>query len=121
MRGQTTHPPAPKPNYSRRIERGDTFIAQIIEQGNVLIHITEGSKRPLAKCFDKRNEEFRTLVKIDLFTFYPLEFGEEQEDAVLPHFRFVIEAMEACAAHSEALWAAWDELSRTSDLGGDDE
>jgi len=33
---------------------------------------------------------------------------------VLPHFRFVIEAMEACAAHSDVLLAAWDELSQAS-------
>lgn len=61
------------------------------------------------------------MALIDLFMFYPVGFGEEQEDAV-PPFRFVIEAMEACAAHSEALWAAWHELSQASwESDSDDE
>lgn len=80
----------------------------------MLIHISEGSKAPLARCYDKRNEEFKILVVVELFNFYPVGFGQEQEDAVLPHFRFVIEAMEACAKHAEVLWSAWDELRFSS-------
>lgn len=103
-----------KPNYSGRIEEEDKVIAQIFEEGNVLGHITEGHKKPVARCFDRRNEEFRVEVTVDLFTFYPIDFGEEQDDAVLPDFRFVIEAMEACSDHATELWNAWDELRFSS-------
>lgn len=96
------------------MEAGETFIAQITEDGNVLIHITEGSKTPLARCYDKRNEEFKIMVKIDLLTFYPIAFRDkDQEDHVLPSYKFVIEAMEACAKHTPALWEAYFALSNS--------
>ena len=78
----------------------------------MLIHISEGSKRPVAKCYDRRNEEFKILVKIDLLTFYPTAFrDDEEEDHVLPSYKFVIEAMEACAKHADTLWEAFLALS----------
>lgn len=89
----------------------------------MLIHIAEGSKTPLARCYDRRNDEFKIMVRVDLLTFYPVGFRDkEQEDHVLPSYKFVIEAMEACAQHAEALWEAYFALSNSLfDVEGDED
>lgn len=84
-------------------------MAQIYEAGNLLVHVFNGSKEPVAHCYDRRDESFRTVV-IDLLTLLPTGYGEDQEDHQLPTWQLAVEAITSCAEHEEELWAAWDEL-----------
>lgn len=85
-------------------------MAQIFEEGNVSAHIPAGSEMPVARCYDKRNADFRIVVTIDLLSFFPVEAGEEPDDELLPDWRFLVEAITACATHGDELWEAWQTL-----------
>ncbi len=85
-------------------------MAQIFNEGNVIAHIPNGSKEPYAHCYDARDEDFRTLIVIDLFTFLPENFGDENPDHEIPSWSFLIEAIQTCVKHQEQLWAAWETI-----------
>ncbi|HEX8465640.1 MAG TPA: hypothetical protein VF627_13565 [Abditibacterium sp.] len=91
-------------------------MAHIYSDGNVLAHISGGDKEPAAQCFDARDESFRTVVVIDLLSFLPLRYHQDEEDHNLPAWKFVIEAMESCATHEDELWAAWENLRNEEEL-----
>lgn len=91
-------------------------MAQIYLEGNVLVHVESGSIEPVALCYDARDESFRTVVVIDLLGFLPLEYGQDEEDHDVPSWKFVIEAIESCAAHEDELWAAWEVLRNDEEL-----
>ncbi len=81
-------------------------MAHIFEKGDVTVHIQPGLE-PAARCYDLRDDEFRTLVDIDLVGFLPIGYGEDQEDNKMPSWQFVVQAMTACAARGGDLWEAW--------------
>ena len=75
-----------------------------------MAHIPHGSKEPYARCYDARNEDFRTLIVIDLFTFLPENFGDENPDHEIPNWEFLVEAIPSCVKYQEQLWDAWENL-----------
>ena len=88
-------------------------MAHIFEEGDVSVHINAGEKDPIAHCYDLRDDELRTVVKIDLLAFLPLlpmAYGEDQEESNLPSWQFVVNAMRTCAENGDTLWAAWQDL-----------
>ena len=86
----------------------------IYEEGRVSVHGLSGDKKPAAVCYDLQDEEFKTLVEIDLFAFLPWDYGQNLEDHKIPTWQFVSEAMRSCAEHEELLWQAWENLSNDS-------
>lgn len=84
-------------------------MAHIFRAGDVSVHIQPGFEAE-AICYDLRDEEFKTLVVIDLVAFLPLNYGESQEDYQLPRWQFVAAAMTACAGRGDELWQAWRSL-----------
>ena len=54
-----------------------------------------------------RDEDFRSVVVIDLVGFLPIGYGEDQDDNKLPSWQFVVRAMTVCAARGDELWDAW--------------
>ena len=46
-------------------------MAHIFEEGNISVHIQPGLE-PAALCYDLRDEDFRTVVVIDLVGFLPV-------------------------------------------------
>ena len=88
-------------------------MAHIFREGNNSVHIGAGEPDPIAYCYDLRDDEFLTLVKIDLLAFLPLlpmAYGEDEQESRLPSWPFVADAMRVCAEHEEQLWAAWENL-----------
>ena len=81
-------------------------MAHIFVDGNVSVHI-QPELEPVALCYDLRDDAFRTVVRIDLLAFLPIEYGDGQEDNLLPSWQFVVRAMTACAARGDESWEAW--------------
>ena len=82
-------------------------------EGNVAAHIPNGSIEAAVRCYDRRDDEFKTLVVIDLFVFLPIRYNPEdfdEDDSRLPSWQFVVEAIQVCARHEKELWKAWDNL-----------
>ncbi len=82
----------------------------VYDEGRVSVHVANGALEASARCFDLRDEEMKTLVTIDLFAFLAWDYGQDLEDAHLPSWQFVIEAMRSCAEHEALLWQAWEDL-----------
>lgn len=91
-------------------------MSQIFVEGDVVAHIINGEKETAAVCFDRRDDEFKTAVVIDLLAFLPLRFQQDEadEDAKLPTWQFLIEAIQACVKHQGTLWKAWEHLKDDS-------
>ncbi len=88
-------------------------MAHIFREGDISVHINAGQKDPIAHCYDLRDEDLLTVVKIDLLAFLPLlpmAYGEDLENSNLPEWKFVTEAMRICAERGDELWNAWEDL-----------
>ena len=81
-------------------------MAHIFQDGDVSVHI-QPALEPTARCYDLRDESFRTVVDIDLVAFLPVGYGEEQEDSRIPSWQFVVRAITVCATRGDELWDAW--------------
>ena len=86
-------------------------MAHIFVDGDVSVHI-QPKREPVALCYDLRDEDFRTVVVIDLLAFLPISYSDDQEDNQIPTWQFVVRAMTACAGRGDDLWEAWTTLKR---------
>lgn len=97
-------------------------MSQIFVGGNVVAHIPNGTFEMAALCFDGRDDEFKTAVVIDLFSFLPNRYHQEEEppddpDSYrIPDWQFVIQAMQSCFEHQKELWEAWHNVKDDSML-----
>ena len=87
-------------------------MAVIYEDGNVSVHIEEGNEIPEAKCFDLRDDDMHTAIKIDLLTSFPY-IVDLEEARITPRWDFVVETIKSVADpdNNFMLWAAWTYLN----------